>query len=569
MKIINNDFYTNNWQDFVHSWVIRRVEHLVQRYDLPVYVDTVESFRIQTNEVGTRDFVFVYTKDGAEHTLTITPKNDDVEISISDNSTWVVNGEDTGKNTTGQMGATGKQGLKGVSGDKGPIGEKGETGLQGPQGNRGVTGEKGDPGETGPKGEPGLRGEQGLQGSTGERGETGLQGKQGPQGKQGVKGEPGDQGPRGIASTITGEQGPTGPTGAKGETGDQGPTGSKGPQGIIGETGDKGPIGETGDQGPTGDPGPIGPQGPVGDKGEKGDTGHHPNITIGANNHFYVDDVDTEKPSQGEPGKLTGVNTEAYVTQMYNTIGQKENDLYSCLSNSSYLRYYGSVDTSVHELHSTYIIPTRSDEEFYNLSSTPYNSIKMFSSSLTMVRSLLDKKHGYLPSSLGIYGVPFGFNCMSQLIGDGNGYTDFSSSWSFFNGSPFYLANNDILQGIAINDYNKWEFMLKPYTTGIIRYTDEHGNIRTFQPVGVLYRYSSSSSGDGLRYCPVFRQYKKGPQAQWSSDFSPNNSYYRCKMEIIDNDGNPIDYENGGLIVSRDANYFTSLWNAHKDEMTV
>lgn len=568
MKIINNDFYTNNWQDFVHSWVIRKVEHLVQRYDLPVDVDTVESFRIQTNEVGTHDFVFVYTKDGVEHALTITPKNNDVEISISDNSTWVVNGEDTGKNTTGQMGPIGKQGPRGVTGDKGPIGKKGKQGLQGPQGNRGVTGEKGDPGEIGPKGEPGLRGEQGLQGSTGERGETGVQGKQGPRGEQGVKGETGDQGPRGLASTITGEQGPIGPTGAKGETGDQGPTGSKGPQGIIGETGDKGPIGETGNQGPTGDQGPIGPQGPVGDKGEKGDTGHHPSITIGTNNHFYVDDVDTEKPSVGQPGKLTGLDKDGYVNQMYNTIGNNENDLYSCLSNSDYLRFYGSIDTAVHEQHSSYIIPTRSDNDFYGSNSTPYSLIKLFSSSITKVKHISYSDYGSLPSSLGIYGVPFGVDCMSQLVSS-NDYTNYNDSWFFFNGSPFYLTNNDILQGIAVNDWNKWEFILKPYTMGIVKYTDENGNIRTFQCCGVLYRYSSSSTGDGLRYCPVLRQYKKGPQAQWSTDFTVDSSYYKCKVEFIDNDGNPIDYENGGLIVSHDANYFTSLWNTHEDEMNV
>ena len=82
MKIINNDFYTNNWQDFVHSWVMKKVDNLVQRYDLPVDADTIENFRIQTNEVGTHDFVFNYTKDDVKHTLTITPKNDDVEISI-------------------------------------------------------------------------------------------------------------------------------------------------------------------------------------------------------------------------------------------------------------------------------------------------------------------------------------------------------------------------------------------------------------------------------------------------------------------------------------------------------
>ncbi len=129
MKIINNDFYTNNWQDFVHQWVMKKVENLVQRYDLPVDADTIESFRIQTNEVGTHDFVFNYTKDSVEHTLTITPKNDDVEISISENSTWVVNGEDTGKNTAGLMGPIGERGIQGEQGPKGDKGDQGNDGF--------------------------------------------------------------------------------------------------------------------------------------------------------------------------------------------------------------------------------------------------------------------------------------------------------------------------------------------------------------------------------------------------------------------------------------------------------
>ena len=564
MKIINNDFYTNNWQDFVHSWVMRRVEHLVQRYDLPLDVDTIESFRIDTTEYGTHDFVFTYTKDGVERTLTITPKNDDVEISISDNSTWVVNGEDTGKNTAGQMGPTGKQGLKGAAGDKGPIGKKGITGLQGPQGNRGVTGDKGEKGLIGKKGETGLQGEQGLQGPQGDRGKTGVHGEQGKQGLQGMKGETGDQGPRGVAGTVTGEKGPIGPTGAKGETGDKGPTGSQGPQGIIGETGNKGPIGETGDQGPMGDQGPIGPQGPVGDKGPQGDTGHHPSITIGANNHFYVDDVDTEKPSVGQPGKLTGVNTEAYVKQMYNTIGNNQNYTYSCLSNSDYRRFWGSIYSYVDEQAGTHLVPSRSD---IDLKGTYYttvdNKVKCFTSS----KSKIQKVQNY-PQSIGIQGIPYGFNC-SELYSVYLGFMGYDDKWAFFNGSPFYLVDNDITNGIDNNDYYKWEFMLANFVKGIARFTDSNGNVRTYQPTGVLYRYSSSLTGDGYRYCPAFREYKKGPQAQWSDSFSGSTYYHEITIDFIDNDGNPIDFENGGLIVSHDGDYFTSLWNAHKDEMNV
>ena len=251
---------------------------------------------------------------------------------------------------------------------------------------------------------------------------------------------------------------------------------------------------------------------------------------------------------------------------MYDTIGHKENDLYSCLGNDTFMRNMGYIDTSVSsDSYSNYLIPTRSDKDFYNLSSTPYNSIKLFSNSVTKV-SRTD--NGYYPVSSGIYGLPFGINCMTQLAGE-SGFHDRPSYWIYFNGSPFYLNNNDILQGIAIKDYNKWEFMIKPYTMGIIKYTDENGNVRTYQCCGILQRYSSSSTGDGFRYCPVFRAYRKGPQAQWSSGFRVNYDYYRTKVEFIDNDGNPIDFENGGLIVSHDANYFTSLWQVHKDEMNV
>ena len=567
MKIINNDFYTNNWQDFVHRWVMQKVDKLVQRYNLPIDVDTIETVRIDTTEDDTNNFVFTYTKDGVEHTLTITTKPGEVEISISDNSTWVVNGEDTGKNTAGQMGLTGERGVQGVQGDKGPQGLKGKTGVQGPKGKRGETGDKGPTGEIGEQGPQGLQGEKGIQGERGERGVAGPQGEKGLQGEPGLKGETGDKGPQGITGTLTGDKGPTGPTGPKGETGDKGPTGSKGPQGVIGETGDKGPTGDRGEQGPQGDRGPEGLQGLIGDKGPKGDT-PETDVSIGENEHFYVDGTDTDKPSRGEPGKLTGVNKDNYIKQMYNTIGHKENDVYSCLGNGDFTRYYGSVDNSVSEQSNNYIIPTRSDKNFYGLSSTPFSSIKLFSSSITNIRDISDSYYGHLPSSLGIHGVPFGIDCMSQLV-SAIDYTSYKSSWFFFNGSPFYLNDNDILQGAAINDYNKWEFMLKPYTTGIVKYTDENSNVRTFQCCGVLYRYSSSSMGSGLRYCPVLRAYRKGPQAQWSTSFSVNRSYYRTKIEVIDNDGNPVDFENGGIIVSHDAKYFTSLWQVHKDEMNV
>ena len=567
MKIINNDFYTNNWQDFVHQWVMKKVEHLVQRYDLPVDVDTIESFRIQTNEVGTHDFVFNYTKDDVEHTITITPKNDDVEISISDNSTWVVNGEDTGKNTAGQMGLAGERGPQGITGDKGPQGVKGKTGIQGPQGERGETGDKGPTGDIGEQGPQGEQGEQGLQGLQGERGKTGPQGEQGIQGEQGLQGEIGDKGPQGIASTITGGKGPTGPTGPKGETGDKGPAGSKGPQGVIGETGDKGPQGDTGEQGPQGDIGPEGLQGPIGDKGEKGDTGHHPDVSIGENEHFYIDGEDTDKPSRGAAGKLTGVNKDNYVNQMYNTSGYNENDLYLCLGNGDYSRYFGWIENSSAEVAHAYIAATRSDKELKG-DNNSYSNVKQYEKCFANAITKLEKSYNNYPKLIGIKGIPYGLNC-STLISPYKEYMSYANSFVYYNGSPFYLGGNNILNGVQTKDYYKWEFILANFYRGIARFTDNNGNVRTFQPVGVYSYLTGGDNGSGYRYCPVFRPYRKGPQAQWSSNFSGSTSYYNITIDIIDNDGNLIDFENGSLIVGHDKSYMTSLWQVHKDEMNV
>lgn len=564
MKIINNDFYTNNWQDFVHQWVMKKVDKLVQRYNLPVDVDTIESFRIQTNEVGTHDFVFSYTKDGVERTITITPKNDDVEISISDNSTWVVNGEDTGKNTAGLMGPAGERGIQGIQGDKGPQGLKGKTGVQGPKGKRGETGDKGETGDIGEVGIQGLQGDTGLQGEQGERGVVGPQGERGIQGEQGLRGETGDKGPQGIPGTITGGKGPTGPVGLKGETGDKGLTGSKGPQGVIGETGDKGAQGDTGDQGPQGKQGPEGPQGTIGNKGEKGDTGHHPDVSIGKNEHFYIDNVDTDKPSRGENGKLTGLNKDNYVKQMYNTTGDNQSHCYSCISNSDYRRYWGSISTSVSEIDRTWLVPSRSDIELKGLYySNVDDKVKCFTNS----KSKIQKVENY-PQSVGIQGIPYGFNC-SELYSIYLNFMGYNDTWVFFNGSPFYLVGDDILNGIDNNDYYKWEFMLANFVKGIARFTDSNGNVRTYQPTGVLYRYSRSSTGSGYRYCPAFRPYKKGPQAQWSTTFTDSDSYYNITIEFIDNDGNPVDFENGALIPAHDSNYMSRLYREHYHEMNV
>ena len=257
---------------------------------------------------------------------------------------------------------------------------------------------------------------------------------------------------------------------------------------------------------------------------------------------------------------------DVYVKQRYNTIGHKENDVYSCLGDSNYTRYYGEVYNYIEEDSRGYMLPTRTDKNFYGTSSLPSGSVIMFSNAITKVNREY-YSGDYYPISIGIYGIPFGFDCMNQLTRH-NKYVNYSSSWVYFNGSPFYLNNNDILQGIDIKDYNKWEFIMKAYTMGIVKHTDEEGNVRTFQCCGVLRLYVSSSVGSGFRYCPVFRQYKKGPQAQWSRTFIVD-SYYTTKIEVIDNDGNPVDFENGGLIVSHDKDYFTSLWRTHKNEMNV
>ena len=558
MKIINNDFYTNNWQDFVHQWVMKKVDRLVQRYNLPVDVDTIESFRIQTNEVGAHDFVFTYTKDGMEHTLTITTKPGEVEISISDNSTWVVNGEDTGKNTAGQMGLSGDRGPQGITGDKGPQGLKGKTGVQGPRGERGEPGDKGPQGDRGERGPQGLQGEKGLQGERGERGETGPQGEKGLQGKQGLKGETGDKGPQGIAGILTGDKGPTGPTGPKGKTGDKGPTGSKGPQGIIGETGDKGPQGDRGERGPQGDPGPEGLQGLIGDKGEKGDTGHHPDVSIGENEHFYVDGEDTDKPSRGEPGKLTGVNKENYVKQMYNTIGAKLND--ACyhdwyLNTSSTQRNWGYLySTYVSDAGVMWITPYRSDiDNHYD-----ENFSKTYIQYLITTQSI----DGKGPFNNNVSRTVFGAMCSKFFTSVASAFNfDSGDYWCVFHGSPWKFKT-DVLSGFAIVSSNTQDTMIQSLLSGIIRVTDRNKNVRTFQPCGVTYKKKY-----GYRFCPVYRPYKKGPQSQWSTSWTSDSSNYDITIEIIDNDGTIVDTSVGYSSPVKHPEEIYNRYLEHRNEM--
>lgn len=570
MNIINNDFYTNNWQDFVHSWVMKKVDKLVQRYDLPVDVDTVESFRINTTEYGTHDFVFTYTKDGVEHTLTITPKNDDVEISISDNSTWVVNGEDTGKNTAGQMGPTGERGIKGVTGDKGPQGKTGKTGVQGLKGKQGETGDKGPTGNIGEQGPQGLQGEKGLQGERGERGETGPQGEKGLQGEQGLKGETGDKGPQGVPGTVTGEKGPTGPIGAKGETGDKGPIGSKGPQGVIGERGDKGPQGDTGDQGPQGDRGPEGSQGPTGDKGETGDT-VDVNITLNNDGNFYVNGEDSGKTWQGLPGKINEPTTEQmqhqYLGVSFSTgYGLNHNVLYNG-TKSNYEQYYGQINTSyTDKLAKLRIVPTSTDYDFSKTSSISYSKVYVFSNNFVKEKTYMntDSWLGDLWFNKLINSSVFGVNLTKfnkYPTGNATSLFDNENNWSTIQLTTKWSQYPSLKDTIEV-----WQMFINSFMQGIIKVTDSLNNVRTFQPLGVFSSYSVYKYAE-LNI--VFRPYKKGPQAQWSDTFNEDNpKLYNQTIEIIDNDGNQIDYKPQYLDV-HNSNYFYTNYQLHKDEMNV
>ena len=99
---------------------------------------------------------------------------------------------------------------------------------------------------------------------------------------------------------------------------------------------------------------------------------------------------------------------------------------------------------------------------------------------------------------------------------------------------------------------------------GIIKATDDKNNVRTFQPVGIL---AGAIMYETAGLAIMFRPYKKGPQAQWSDTFNENGaSLYNQTIEIIDNDGNQIDYK-PQFSNSHDVTYFGKLYIAHKDEM--
>lgn len=172
----------------------------------------------------------------------------------------------------------------------------------------------------------------GTPGPKGDKGERGEEGPAGPQGIQGIQGPQGNHGTsisaKGVVDSyadlpLTADVGDCyfvsdeemtlyiygdnsswhslgqfqGITGAAGATGPEGP---RGPQGLKGDTGATGPQGPKGDTGVTGPVGPQGIAGPQGLQGVAGTNGHTPEI--GTNGNWWINGVDTGKPSRGEDG---------------------------------------------------------------------------------------------------------------------------------------------------------------------------------------------------------------------------------------------------------------------------
>ncbi len=171
----------------------------------------------------------------------------------------------SGTSLIGPTGATGAQGIQGLTGPQGA------TGVQGPQGIQGVVG------ATGPQGI------QGVAGAAGTNGKTVLNGTVNPTAGNGVDGDfyintttkqlfgPKTSGVWGSGTSLIG------PTGATGAQGIQGATGPQGIQGLTGNTGSQGPQGIQGVAGPTG---PQGVQGTTGATGPAGSA----NISGAVNN---------------------------------------------------------------------------------------------------------------------------------------------------------------------------------------------------------------------------------------------------------------------------------------------
>ncbi len=181
-----------------------------------------------------------------------------LDTEYYDNTILIANG--VAKNSQGEKGEKGDQGIQGEKGEKGDQDIQGEKGEKGDQG---IQGEKGEKGDQGIQGEKGEKGDQGIQGEKGEKGDQGIQGEKGEKGDQGIQGEKGDKGDQGIQ----GEKGETGATGKsayeiavengfvgteedwlaslKGETGAAGQNGQDGKNGVDGTNGLNGEAGKS------------------------------------------------------------------------------------------------------------------------------------------------------------------------------------------------------------------------------------------------------------------------------------------------------------------------------------
>ena len=209
---------------------------------------------------------------------TITVEDDQLNISISLNTTDCPAGGSSGVSGLSgscEIGATGATGVKGDTGATGATGVKGDTGATGATGATGVQGATGATGVKGTTGPTGVMGPTGVQGVIGVKGATGSTGVHGATGATGVYGATGATGATGVQGFIgpEGETGPTGCTGDKGDTGPQGPAGAKGDTGNIGPAGAKGQKGDKGDNGVAGPIGLRGVTGPIGLIGDTGATG--------------------------------------------------------------------------------------------------------------------------------------------------------------------------------------------------------------------------------------------------------------------------------------------------------
>jgi len=177
-------------------------------------------------------------------------------------------------------------------------------------------------------------------GRDGVDGPIGPQGPEGPAGPAGPQGDPGPEGEKG-ADGPAGPQGPEGPAGPSGPQGDVGPAGEKGENGVsytptIGENGNwyingvdtkkpsRGPQGPKGDVGPKGDPGPAGNDGPKGDQGPKGDPGPagSPNTpTISNDGYWIINGQATSHSSKGADATQGTMSKQVMLDTMLRTCG--------------------------------------------------------------------------------------------------------------------------------------------------------------------------------------------------------------------------------------------------------